>query len=53
MNTYEIDSCSNFQMQYGTVNYSYQAIHYILVTYSSFNWKFLPFECPLYKKGKI
>ena len=42
MRTHKIYSFSN--IQYSIINYSHHAVHYILQTYSSYNWKFVSFD---------
>ena len=31
-------------MWYNTINHSHYAVHYIPMTYSFYNWKFVPFD---------
>ena len=31
-------------MQYSVINYSHCAVHYILITYLSYHWKFVPVD---------
>ena len=43
MRTFKIYSLSNLQI-YNIVNYIHCAVHYILRTYSSHHWNFIPFD---------
>ena len=43
MRTFKIYSLSNLQI-YNTVNYIHHAVGYILRTYSSHHWNFIPFD---------
>lgn len=45
---FTFDFFSKFQLWwYDVINYSPHVLHWIFRPYLSYNWKFLPFRCPL------